>query len=198
VGCAGSAPAKSSTAKDRVFYEETETVGPGAPTVETAFPRLDAPETAPLPPYLGVSLFGGGVHFSRPRNWRIRSAGTVPGRRYVVYFSPHAYLFAIYERGAFSPGAWHDEIASYEDEAPKSGGSLVRRAVPMAVANAQGRSYVVRQPVAAAKGPLVNVCHEYLLRGDHQMALLQIVAHEDKFDGVSDELRRVVDTLEVQ
>ena len=43
----------------------------------------------------------------------------------------------------------------------------------------------------------LNYAHEYLLRGEQRIVLLQIVHHDPELAPMDAELRRVVETLEV-
>jgi len=191
-GCGSHAKAPN----DHVFYQNADQVAGPVQATEWAYPQLDAPAIAPLPPYDGISLFDGAVHISRPQPWVIRRAGSMPNRRYVEYASPHAYLFSVYEF-ADSVGSWDEVLDEYEDEATKAGAEILSKRVPMATTNAQGAAYVMKRAVPGAKGPVVNYSHEYVLRGAHRIVLAQIVHHSDMIDGVGPELRRVVETLEV-
>jgi hypothetical protein len=182
--------------KNHVFYQY-DTQGASTEGTEKRYPPLDKAEASPLPEYLGISLMDGAVHISRPKNWVIRAATTEPEHRYVEYVSPREYMVAVYELVEYTGDPWHDLMGRYEDAAKKAGADLLGQRVPMATANAQGRGYVVRRPVAAAKGPLVNFSNEYLLRSDHRVVLLQIVHHGEKLDQLGGELRRVVETFEV-
>ncbi len=196
-GCGGG-PGPNAT-QNRVFYQNGETMagGEAAPAIERDYPPLDVPENPPMPEFVGISLFDGLVRFARPRAWTIRSASAQPGQRFVEYVSPHAYVFAVYEFGESPDGTWKDLEGNYESKAAKAGEKFVEQDVPMATANAQGRAYVVRKQVDAAKAPLVNYANEYVLRGDHRVVLVQIVHHEEHLTGVGDELRHALQSLEV-
>lgn len=196
VGCSGAPP--SDAFRNKVFYEYG-TLGQqaGAGAVERPYPPLDLVGSPPLPDYVGVSLLGGAVHLSRPKNWVIRAANGYPEHRFVEYVSPHEYMVSVYELVDSPSDPWLDVMSRYEDEAGQAGAELVGERVPMATWNAQGRGYLVRRPVAAAKGPLVNYAHEYLLRSGRRVVLVQIVHPQEKLDELGTELRRFVETLEV-
>jgi hypothetical protein len=195
-GCSSGPPADAF--QNKVFYQY-DSLGSGADTraLEQHYPPLDQSATAPLPEYVGIGLMGGAVHISRPRNWVIRAASGRAEHRFVEYVSPHEYMVTVYELvdSPFDP--WLDIMTRYEDQAGKSGADLMSQRVPMATWNAQGRGYVVRRPVAASKAPLVNYAHEYLLRSEHRIVLVQIVHHDENLEELETELRRFVDTLEV-
>jgi hypothetical protein len=196
LGCGG-APEKVAF-ENKVFYQYDQlNPAQAAKSLESHYPPLDQNETPPLPEYTGVSVLGGTVHISRPRDWVIRAGSVQAEHRYVEYVSPNEYMVAIYELAESPLDVWRDVMGRYEDTAKKAGADLLGQRVPMATANAQGRGYFVRRPVAAAKGPLVNYSNEYLLRSDHRIVLLQIVHHAMSLAPMDAELRRVVETLEV-
>jgi hypothetical protein len=193
----GGAPGKAAF-QNKVFYQY-DTLGPvqAAKSLEQHYPPLDQSETPPLPEYIGVSVLGDAIHISRPRDWVIRAGSVQPEHRYIEYVSPNEYIVAVYELVDSPRDAWLEVMGRYEDQAKKAGAELLGKRIPMATINAQGRGYFVRRAVAAAKGPLVNYSNEYLLRGEHRIVLLQIVHHEETLVPLDAELRRVVETLEV-
>ena len=195
--CGGGAAPNAT--QNRVFYQNGDTTagGQAAPAIERDYPPLDTAEAAPMPEFVGISLFDGLMKFARPRAWVIRSASATPGARFVEYVSPHAYVFAVYELGESPDGTWHEIESGYEGQANKAGAKLVGQDVPMATANAQGRAYLVRKQVDAAKAPLVNFSNEYLLRGDHKVILVQVVHHEEHLAAIGDELRHVLESVEL-
>jgi hypothetical protein len=194
VGCGGGSQQQMN---NHTFFQTDAVQNVGiAQNTESAYSPLDAPSVPPLAAYDGVSVFDGAVHLSRPRTWIVRSAGGPPGRRFIEYIAPHAYLFSVYEISD-SMGDWNDMLNEYEAEATKAGGEFLSKRVPMAIANGQGLSYVVRRTVTGAKGPLINYSHEYVLRGDHRIILAQIVHHAEGVGGPGPELRRVIETMEV-
>jgi hypothetical protein len=197
LGCA-SGP-EPSAFKNPVFYQYDSFAGPAAKgAIEQHYPPLDLNEAPPLPEYMGVSLMTGAVHLSRPKNWVIRAANSQPEHRYVEYVSPHEYMVAVYELVDSPVDPWLDVMQRYEDQAKDAGADLLGSRVPVATANAQGRGYFVRRAVAAAKGPMLNYSNEYLLRSDNRIVLLQIVHHDESMTPLEGELRRVVETFEVQ
>jgi hypothetical protein len=195
-GC-GSSP-EPVAFQNKVFYQyDTFATRAGAKAFEAHYPPLDKAEASPLPEYMGVSVLGDAVHLSRPRNWVIRSASAQDEHRYIEYVSPNEYMVAVYELVESPLDPWLEVMGRYEDQAKKSGADLLGKRVPMATENSQGRGYLVRRPVPAAKGPMLNFANEYLLRGERRIVLLQIVHHSEKLDPMDTELRRVVETLEV-
>jgi hypothetical protein len=197
--CAGCSGAPEPIAfQNKVFYQY-DTLNPvvAARAIETAYPPLDQQESPPLPQYVGISLLDGVVHISRPRNWVIRAGSVEREHRYVEYVSPNEYMVSIYELVESPDEPWREVMGRYEEQAKKAGADLLGQRIPMATANSQGRAYVVRRPVAAAKGPFVNYANEYLLRSGRRIVLVQIVHQDENFAPVEGELRRVVETLEV-
>jgi hypothetical protein len=193
----GGAPEKAAF-QNKVFYQyDTLNPAQAAKSLEGHYSPLDKSETPPLPEYMGVSVLGDAVHISRPRDWVIRAGSVEPEHRYIEYVSPNEYMVAVYELAESPLDVWLEVMGRYEDQAKKSGADLLGKRIPMATSNAQGRGYFVRRPVAAAKGPLLNYSNEYLLRGEHRIVLLQIVHHEETLAPMDAELRRVVETLEV-
>jgi hypothetical protein len=192
----GCASHKGQGPQDHVFFQTDVAQVGVAQTTEWAYSPLDAPQVPPLSAYDGVSVFDGSVHLSRPRTWIVRAAGGPPGRRFVQYDAPHAYLFSVYELED-STSSWDDVLTEYEAEATKAGAEFMSKRVPMATANGQGLSYVLRRTVTGAKGPLVNYSHEYVLRGEHRIVLAQIVHHAEIVGVPGPELRRVLETMEV-
>ena len=184
--------------ENRTFYNYG--FGAGGADVsafEKPYPPLDLAEKAPNPQYIGVSIIGEHVHISRPRNWIIRSAGNQIGARYIEYVSPNEYIFAVYERQDDPSDLWRDILGRYEEDVKKVGAELVGERVPVATWNAQGRAYVVRRPVAAAKQPFISMSRELLLRSEARVVLVQIVHQGSSLEPVSDELYRTVQTLQV-
>jgi hypothetical protein len=196
VGCASSP--EPVAFQNRVFYQYDTFASPkSAKAFEAHYPPLDKTQSAPLPEYIGVSVLGDAVHLSRPRDWVIRSASLQDEHRFIEYVSPNEYMVAVYELVESPLDPWLEVMGRYEDQAKKAGADLLGQRVPMATENSQGRGYLVRRAVPAAKGPLLNYANEYLLRGERRIVLLQIVHHDEKLVPMDAELRRVVETLEV-
>lgn len=196
LGCSGG-PAPDAF-RNKVFYQyDTLGARAGAGAIERPYPPLDLSASPPLPDYVGVSVMGDAVRLSRPKNWVIRAANGYPEHRFVEYVSPREYMVSVYELVESPADPWLDIMTRYEDEAARAGAELVGERVPMATWNAQGRGYLVRRPVTAAKGPLVNYAHEYLLRSDRRVVLVQIVHQDENLDELGTELRRFVETLQI-
>lgn len=200
LGAAGctSGPAPEAL-QNKVFYQyDTTSAAQAARALESPYPSLDKTDApAPLPQYMGVSVLGGAARFSRPKEWVIRSGSVRPEHRYIEYVSPHEYMVSIYELVESPLDPWIDIMDRYEDTSKKAGADFVGQRIPMATWNAQGRAYTVKRAVAAAKAPLVNYANEYLLRSDNRILLLQIVHHSENLAPMDDELRRVVETFQV-
>jgi hypothetical protein len=196
--CACSSSPEPVAFQNKVFYQyDTYGAGLNAKGLEEHYPPLDKTEAAPLPEYIGVKVLSDAVRLSRPREWVIRSASMQPEHRYIEYVSPNEYMVAVYELVESPDETWREVMKRYEDQATKSGADLLGQRIPMATYNAQGRGYFVRRAVPAAKAPLLNYANEYLLRSDHRIVILQIVHHDEKLVPMDAELRRVVETFQV-
>ncbi|MFO7178370.1 MAG: hypothetical protein DIU78_006700 [Pseudomonadota bacterium] len=195
LACGG---APESATRNRTFYDWQVATESGAlQAFERPYPPLDLPEAPPRPGYAGVSVLEGGVRLSRPMNWKLRDAGNVPGQRYVSYISPNAYSFAIYERPDPRGDDWKEVMRRYEDDAQSVGAKVVASQIPVAVAVGQGRAYTIEREVEAAKRPFVSKSREYVIRGENRIVLVQIVYQGETLTQVTDELLRVLETLEV-
>jgi hypothetical protein len=184
--------------ENRTFYDYGAGARGGASSeFERRVPSLDLAADARRPAYLGVSVLGGLAKFSRPANWVVRSASTAPGARSIAYVSRNQYLVQITERADDPDDLWRDVIGRYEDEARASGAEVVAGPIPIATANAQGRAYVLKRLVAAAKAPFQNGIREYLVRGTRKIVLVQIVFPEGELPEIGAELLRVLQTMEI-
>ena len=161
---------------------------------ETAYPSLDY--TDGKVQYVGVSILGGTVHFSRPKDWIIRRASLTPQKRFIEYISPRQFLFSVYERLDFPGDSWDTVLGRYEEDAKSKGAEVVTGRVPVASLTAQGREYVVKRSVKASKAPYVNFSRELVMRGEHQFDLVEIVHQGESVTPVVGELLRVVDTFQ--
>jgi hypothetical protein len=196
-GCGSSTP-ELVAFENKTFYQYDSAGAGGDMTgFEQHYPPLDLSAKAPNPEYQGKTILGAGVHISRPTNWVIRAASNTPEKRYIEYVSPNEYIFSVYELVESPLDVWRDIMARYEDQAKQDGAEILGARVPMATWNAQGREYVVKRQVKAAKQPFVTLSREFLARGDHRLVLVQIVHQGDTLAPVSEELLRVVQTLEV-
>lgn len=193
-GCAGTPDPIAF--KNRIFYQYDDPNSVAA-NFEQRFPPLDLALRDPNPEYQGVSVIGGTIHLSRPTNWKIRTASNKPEERYIEYVSPNEYIFAIYERLDSPSDPWRDVMDRYEKGVKEDGAEILGSRVPVTTWNAQGRAYVVRRTVKAAKSPFVSVSREILARSDHRIVLVQIVHQTSTLKPVSDELLRVMETMEI-
>jgi hypothetical protein len=167
-------------------------VGTAGPTLEVPYPPLDRAEVKGGPAWVGVSVLRGGVRFSRPSNWAIRDASVDPGRAYIVYVSPNAYSFALYERSDAPTDLWRDVQARYENDVASAGAKVVGRRIPVATSTNQGRAYTVER-----KAPAASRSREYLLRSDHRVILVQVVSQDPDLSRLSAELLDILAHLEV-
>jgi hypothetical protein len=183
-------------AKNRTFYDWS--LGEGSGAFERQYPRLDWPLHAADSAFLGVSVLDDAVRFSRPRNWRIRSASRRPLEPFIHYVSPNAYSFAIYQRRDPPGDGWQDILGRYEADVAAVGAQVVGRRVPMATFWGQGRAYTIQRDVEAAKSPLQSHSREMLLRSKQRIVLVQIVYQEQNLAAVDGELLRALETMEVR
>jgi hypothetical protein len=192
VGCAGASPAT----KNRTFYDWS--LGEGSAPFEQAYRRLDWPARAVQPAFIGVSVLDGAVRFSRPRDWRIRSASSRPAEPFIHYVSPNAYSFAIYQRRDPPRDGWQEILARYEADVAAAGAKIVGQRVPMATYWGQGRAYSIQRDVEATKGPLQSNSREMVIRSKNRIVLVQIVYQERNLAAVDQELLRALETMEVR
>jgi hypothetical protein len=183
--------------KDNVvfYHEDTDGTGDLSSKFEKPYQPLD--QAGPPLEYKGVAVLDGAVRLSRPDDWVIRAASLEPEKRHIEYVSPRQFIFSIYERIESPREPWHVLMGRYQDETTQQGGLFLGPAVPTAVWNAQARSYDVRRLVPAAKSPFQNHSREYLIHGDRRVLLVQIVHPNDSLEPVTNELMRVVQTLQV-
>ncbi len=183
---------------NRVFYDWAVATGPtGAADFEQPYPPLDLLGAPPLVGYRGVTVVRGGVHLSRPANWKLREGDNTPGRAFVQYISPSAYTFSIYERPESTEELWRSVLQRFEDDTRSLGAKIVGGRVPMATQIGQGRAYTIERQVEAAKSPIVGHSREYLVRGESRIVLVQVVHEGEDLSAINQELLRVIGTLEV-
>lgn len=183
--------------KNPVFYDYTNIGADVGSKFEKPYPPLDMEQRKPNPAYRGVEVLDGKVRLSRPDNWVIRAASDRPGQRYIQYLSPREYLFSVYERQELPDALWSDVVARYEASLKENKAEVLHSGVPVATWNTQGRAYLVKRRVPAAKSPFVNISREYLVRSDERIVLVQIVHPTSGVEPLSEELRRVMNTLEL-
>lgn len=162
---------------------------------EKRYPPLDLVEKEPFPEYIGVSVLKGAVHLSRPKNWVLSYASNKPMERFVQYVSPNEYLFSIYERVDSPEDLWRDVMSRYEDDTKAAGGEILSKRVPVSTWDAQGRAYVVKRGIKAAKQPFIGMSRETLARSDRRVVLIQIVHQTGTLMPLTGEAYRVMQTL---
>ena len=167
------------------------TSSPSTP-LEVPYPMLDGAGGPGRSPSVGVSVLRGGVRFSRPDRWMIRDASVERGHGYILYVSPQAYSFAIYERSDAPTDSWRDIERRYEDDVAGAGAKASGRRVPMATLTNQGRAYSIER-----KQPLSSRSREILLRGSHHVVLVQVVSQDPDLSRLGPELVEVMSHLEV-
>ena len=182
-GCGGSPTAPQ---QDEIFYLHGGGVIDRNASWEVYFPKLDRPASTRVPKMYGVGVLEGDVRFSRPSDWYIRSADYGPERRFISYQSPRQFLFSIYERVDPPDDTWPDVMDRYEDDVEQQGSSILASRMPVATANAQGRSYVIKTKVQG-KPPYSAYAHEILVRSGRRVLLVQIV-HREELESIADEI----------
>lgn len=184
LGCGGSPTAPS---RDEAFYLHA---APGVvdPRVnwEAYFKPLDSPASARVPRLVGVGVMDGDVRLGRPIDWAIRAADYTPARRFISYQSPRQFLFSIYERIDSPEDTWSDVLRRYEADVEEQGSQILAARMPVATANTQGRSYLLKTRVAA-KPDYQSYAHEILIRSNHRLLLVQIV-HGESIEATADEM----------
>ena len=196
VGCGPSTPDPIAF-QNRTFYDYIFNGNLDASAFEKPWKPWDLPEQKPNPQYKGVSILNEKVHISRPTNWVIRDASDASGRRYIEYVSPNAYVFTVYERIDRPGDLWRDIMNRYEEDVKDAGAQIVGSRIPMATYNAQGREFIIKRGVAAAKSPFVSVSREYLLRSENRVILVQVVHQGETLKPITEELWRVITSIEV-
>jgi hypothetical protein len=160
---------------------------------EVYFKPLDGPETDRLPKRVGVGILNGDARLGRPIDWSVRAADYTAAHRYISYQSPRQFLFSIYERIDHPEDSWPDVLNRYEDDLEAQGGEMLASRIPVATANAQGRSYIVKTKVGA-KGSYQSYSHEILVRSGHRVLLVQIV-HGESTEAAADEMAAALQSL---
>jgi len=192
VGCKGGPP--PAAAENHTFYQYDDQPGGTTSAFETPYPSLDYKDGNVE--YIGVSILGGTVHFSRPKNWIIRRASLTAQKRFIEYVSPHQYIFSVYERLDFPSDTWTEVLTRYEEDAKTSGAEVIAGRVPVASLSAQGREYVIKRNVKASKAPYTNYSRELIMRSSNRYELVEIVHQGESVAPVVRELLRVVDTFQ--
>ena len=189
LGCGGSPTAPEG---DQVFYLQS---GRGVIdknySWERYFPPLDRESTPRLTRRVGVAVLDGDVRFSRPIDWYLRTADYTPERRLISYQSPRQFVFTIYEKTDPTGVPWGVLLQKYEKDVSKSGSKIISARVPLATANSQGRSYLIKTMVPSRPEDYETFAHEVIVRSRKRILLVQIV-HDRNVEPALDE---VVDVL---
>jgi hypothetical protein len=193
LGCGGSPTAPS---RDEVFYLHSTTgiIDKNA-SWEVYFKPLDSPANERVPRVVGVGLMNGDVRMGRPTDWYIRAADYTAERRFISYQSPRQFLFSIYERVDSPEDTWTDVLRRYEADVDEQGSQILAARMPVATANTQGRSYLLKTRVAA-KPEYQNYAHEILIRSDHRLLLVQII-HGESTEATADEMVAALKSITV-
>jgi hypothetical protein len=191
-GCGGS---PSAPARDEVFYLHGNGIIDRNYSWETYFKPLDQAANERLPRIVGVGIFKGDIRIGRPIDWYIRSVDYTPQHRFISYQSPRQFLFSIYERVDSPEDSWTDVLRAYEADVDSQGSQILAGRMPIATANTQGRTYILKTRVPS-RPDYQNYSHETLIRSDHRLLLVQIV-HGDNIDSTSDEMVAALKSMTV-
>jgi hypothetical protein len=192
LGCGGSPTAPS---RDEVFYLHATGIIDRNASWEVYFKPLDLPSTERVPRIVGVGLMNGDVRMGRPIDWYIRSADYTPQHRFISYQSPRQFLFSIYERIDSPEDTWTDVLRRYEADVDEQGSQILAARMPIATANTQGRSYILKTRVPA-RPDFLNYSHEILIRSDHRLLLVQII-HGENIESTADEMAAALKSITV-
>jgi hypothetical protein len=193
-GCGGS---PSAPARDDVFYLHQAAGGllDRNASWEVYFKPLDQPATPRVPRIVGVGVLHGDVRLGRPVDWLVRAADDTPEKRFISYQSPRQFLFSIYERVDGPEDPWPDVLQRYEADVDEQGSMLLSSRIPVATANTQGRSYLLKTRVPA-RPDYQSYAHEVILRGDHRLLLVQVV-HAESTEAIADEVSAAFQSITV-
>ncbi|WP_437669456.1 hypothetical protein [Sorangium sp. So ce131] len=193
-GCGGSPTAPR---QDEVFYLHGASgmLSKDKASFEVYFPPLDAPATDRVPRRIGVGLMDGDVRMSRPIDWNVGGADNTPEHRFITYQSPRQFLFSIYERIDSPEDPWPDVLKRYEADLEEQGAHILSGRAPVATANTQGRSYLVKAKIPS-KPVSEAFAHEILVRSPRRVLLVQIV-HNENVDASADEIAAALQSLTV-
>ncbi len=189
-GCGGSPTAPK---YEEVFYLHGGGLIDKNASYETYFDKLNIEATAQAPKYVGVGVLEGDVRLSRPIDWYVRGADYTPEQRFISYQSPRQFLFSIYERIDHPEDSWADVLRRFEGDLKDQGATVLAGRVPVASANAQGRSYFLKTMVAA-RPPYQSFSHEILLRSGRRLLLVQVV-HGENTDTTADEITTALKSI---
>jgi len=105
----------------------------------------------------------------------------------ISYQSPRQFVFNIYERVDPPEEKWDEVLKRYEQDVEAKGSQILAARIPVATANAQGRSYVIKTNLEAKPKPFGTVAHEVVVRSSNRIMLVQIV-HNDNISTSVDEM----------
>ena len=193
--CACGGSQASSTVFDPAGATNSAPVDLTSKRLEVAYQPLDA-AGAEGEPWIGVSVLQGHVRLSRPSTWQVRDAGLELGHSFIRYVSPNAYSFALYERTDDPEKKWQKILEHYEADLTANGAKAIGQNVPVATPSNQGREYTVDRKIQS-KEPVLSRSREILLRGDHDIVLVQIVVEEENLSRVAGEILEVLRRIEV-
>lgn len=191
LGCGGSPTAPE---RDQVFYLHERGVIDKRFSWERYYPPLDRDADVRLPRRVGVAIFEGDVRMSRPVDWYMRTADYTPESRMISYQSPRQFVFSIFERVDPPEETWAETLERYEESVQARGSQILAGRIPVATANTQGRSYLIKTLIDAKPEPFSNFAHEIVIRGDGRIMLVQIVHGEDvdsSIDEMVDAMRSI-------
>lgn len=190
--CSGCGGSPTAPVKDDVFYlhggkiDKTE-------GLEVYFKPLDADATARVPRVVGVGIFQGDIRLGRPIDWFIRSSDSTLGHRHISYQSPRQFIFSIFERIDHPEDTWTEVLSRYEDDLAEQGTQIIAGRMPLATANAQARSYLVKATVPG-RPPYQSLAHEVLVRSENRLLLVQIV-HSENIEPYADEMTAALKSM---
>lgn len=192
-GACGGSP--TAPAEDETFYLHGRGAIDKRYSWERYYPALDREKSRRLPQRVGVAIFEGDVRLSRPTDWYLRTADYTAEQRIISYQSPRQFVFNIYERTDPTAETWEEILKRYEEDVEKSGSKIIAGRIPIATANAQGRSYFVQTTVDTKPAPFDNYAHEVIVRSGRRVLLVQIVHGPDieqSMDEMTDALRSML------
>lgn len=162
---------------------------------ERPLPRLDHPGSPERHPGVGVSVLAWHVHLSRPNDWVLRDGSAEPGRRFVRYVSPRAFVFGIYEWDGSPDEPWSAALQRLEADYKATRTEVVNGRIPMAACGGQGRGFELSRTVLGAKGPYKTASREYLVRSRDRFILVQVVVGTAEPARWATEVASVFETL---
>jgi hypothetical protein len=189
----GGAPNAPKT--DETFYLHGGGVIDKNKSYEAYFPKFDRPKTDRVPRFVGVGILDGDARMARPVDWTIRDADYTPEQRFISYQSPRQFTFSIYERVDPERDPWPEVLRRYEAETADQGSKILAGRMPVATANAQGRSYLLLTTVKA-KPPFQSYATEILVRNNTRILLVQVI-HRANIEAIADEVAAALASLVV-